>query len=85
MSKLSSIKELLTEWGFWFSIVMLTLVIFLHVGLFKLAQLTAGISIFNEDDYTAVKWIAFVVYEATVGLGLTAFLVFVWSFVASES
>ncbi|MCP6718889.1 MAG: hypothetical protein KJI71_01475, partial [Patescibacteria group bacterium] len=63
---------------------MLTLIILLHVGLFKLAQLTAGISIFNEDNYTAVKWLAFVIYEASLGLGLTAVLVVIWGVVADE-
>ncbi len=81
---MSTIIDFLKNGMLWFTLIMLTLIILLHVGLFKLAQLTAGISIFNEDNYTAVKWLAFVIYEASLGLGLTAVLVVIWGVVADE-
>lgn len=79
MSKLQNFKDIVTNGMFWFHLIMTSLLVLLHIGIWKLAQLISQLSFIDSTDANAWKWIAFVVLEFTGGLGLTVLLIFIWA------
>lgn len=78
MSLVKNIKYTLTSGMFYFHLIMTTLLVLLHIGVWKLAVLISNLSFIDSADANTWKWVAFVVLEFTGGLGLTALLIVIW-------
>ena len=85
MSKLKTLKEILTSGYTWFSVFVLALLVFLHIGLFKLSELIAGLSFIDSSDFEAIKWVSFVVLEISFGFGLSFLIIWIWVMVMDKA